>query len=43
MLPEMGVLTPSPIQEAAIPRILSGESIVIQSSTGSGKVRLPSE
>lgn len=39
MLPELGIVAPTAIQEAAVPRILARESLIIQSSTGSGKVR----
>ena len=40
-LRDLGVQTPTPVQEAAIPRVLRGENIAIQSYTGSGKVRQP--
>ena len=40
-LRNLGVQTPTPVQEAAIPRVLRGENIAIQSYTGSGKVRQP--
>jgi hypothetical protein len=38
-LAETGIEVPSPIQEAAIPVLLSGRNAAIQSYTGSGKVR----
>ncbi len=34
----LDVQAPTPVQQAAIPRVLSGENIAIQSYTGSGKV-----
>lgn len=37
-LAEGGIEVPSPIQEAAIPVLLSGSNAAIQSYTGSGKV-----
>lgn len=37
-LPEHGIETPSDIQIQAIPRILEGDTLAIQSFTGSGKV-----
>ena len=40
-LRNLGVQMPTPVQEAAIPRVLRGENIAIQSYTGSGKVRQP--
>ena len=40
MFSQRGMMKPSPIQAAAIPKILAGESIGLQSSTGSGKVDL---
>lgn len=33
----LGLKKPLPIQRAAIPRILAGESVLIHSETGSGK------
>jgi ATP-dependent RNA helicase DeaD len=36
-LEEMGILTPSPIQQEAIPIALAGKDVVAQSQTGSGK------
>jgi hypothetical protein len=38
-LSETGIEVPSPIQESAIPVLLSGQNAAIQSYTGSGKVR----
>jgi hypothetical protein len=38
-LPEMDVQGPTPVQEAAIPHVLRGENVAIQSYTGSGKAR----
>ncbi|KAK9822465.1 hypothetical protein WJX81_005408 [Elliptochloris bilobata] len=37
LLRGMDVQAPTPVQEAAIPRVLRGENIAIQSYTGSGK------
>lgn len=37
-LDAMGARKPSPIQAAAIPRVLSGANCAVQSYTGSGKV-----
>ena len=37
-LPKQGIDTPSDIQMQAIPRILAGDTLAIQSFTGSGKV-----
>ena len=34
---EMGFLHPSPIQEQAIPVVLSGKDIIAQAHTGTGK------
>ena len=39
---DLDLLTPTPVQAAAIPALLSGKNAAIQSYTGSGKVRLPS-
>jgi ATP-dependent RNA helicase DeaD len=39
-LAESGIEVPSPIQESAIPVLLSGQNAAVQSYTGSGKVRL---
>jgi hypothetical protein len=35
---QLGILRPSPVQEAAIPKVLAGSNVAIQSYTGSGKV-----
>jgi superfamily II DNA/RNA helicase len=35
----MDVQGPTPVQEAAIPHVLRGENVAIQSYTGSGKAR----
>jgi hypothetical protein len=36
---EIGSYVPTPVQRAAVPRILNGQSVALQSPTGSGKVR----
>ena len=36
---DLELLTPTPVQAAAIPALLSGKNAAIQSYTGSGKVR----
>ena len=36
-LEELNFFTPTPVQKAIIPRILSDESIVVAAATGSGK------
>lgn len=36
-LEELNFITPTPVQKAIIPRILSDESIVVAAATGSGK------
>lgn len=36
-LSSMAITTPSPIQAAALPAVLSGQNVAIQSYTGSGK------
>lgn len=36
-LQEAGIVTPSPVQAAAIPELLAGKDAVIQSQTGTGK------
>ncbi|HLB52571.1 MAG TPA: DEAD/DEAH box helicase [Chlamydiales bacterium] len=36
-LTELGYVTPTPIQEAAIPKILEGEDVLASAQTGSGK------
>ena len=33
----VGFTTPMPVQKAAIPRLLSGENLVLSAGTGSGK------
>ena len=38
-LKECGFVRPMPIQTAAMPAIAAGENVVINSATGSGKVR----
>lgn len=39
-LAEIGVHEATPVQSAAIPAILTGKNVAIQSYTGSGKVGL---
>lgn len=39
-LSKQGITSPSPIQAASIPEVLSGSNVAIQSYTGSGKVSL---
>ncbi|ANS75601.1 DEAD/DEAH box helicase [Paenibacillus yonginensis] len=36
-LAEFGILTPSPVQESAIPAVLEGRDVLAQSQTGTGK------
>lgn len=37
-LAQLSITAPSPIQSAAVPAVLSGDNVAIQSYTGSGKV-----
>lgn len=37
-LAQQNIVEPSPIQTAAVPVVLTGENVAIQSYTGSGKV-----
>ena len=39
-LPAAGIVEPTPVQLEAIPHILRGVDVAVQSYTGSGKVRL---
>ncbi|MBP7250138.1 MAG: DEAD/DEAH box helicase, partial [Selenomonas sp.] len=32
-----GILTPLPVQTAAVPRLLAGENLLVQAPTGTGK------
>eukprot|EP00965_Chrysotila_dentata_P130177 4304180-Pleurochrysis_carterae.AAC.3 len=37
VLQDRGISSPTPIQRAALPRVLNGESVVLHAETGSGK------
>jgi superfamily II DNA/RNA helicase len=39
-LASLNITSPSPIQAAAMPRILAGSNVAVQSYTGSGKVNM---